>query len=395
MERHRILGGKVYLYRRSGSKKWQCSAHLHNVNHRTTTKQDSLALAKEVAEDWYFELIGKSKRGELKNEKTFKQAAERFLIEYEAITLGERSPAWVRGHKDRLRLHLLPFFGELGLSEVTAGKVQEYRLHRIETSKTGQPPARKTLHNEIVTLRQTLKTAVRHGWLSHVPDLSAPYKTQGKLEHRPWFSPKEYKQLYEATRKRARELRQSNHRKHAEDLHDFVLFMANTGLRPDEAYNIEHRDVEIVEDEATGEVILEIEVRGKRGVGYCKSMPNAVRPYQRIVQRNKPQPVDKVFPTNHLRMFNTVLDQESLKFSRDGKRRTAYSLRHTYISLRLMEGADIYQVAKNCRTSVEMIEKHYAAHIKNVIDAAAVNVRRERPNKIKSAEDIAEELADV
>jgi len=29
-----------------------------------------------------------------------------------------------------------------------------------------------------------------------------------------------------------------------------------------------------------------------------------------------------------------------------------------------MEGANIYQIAKNCRTSVEMIEKYYAAHIK-------------------------------
>ena len=44
--------------------------------------------------------------------------------------------------------------------------------------------------------------------------------------------------------------------------------------------------------------------------------------------------------------------------------------------MRLMEGADIYQIAKNCRTSVEMIEKHYAAHIKNTLDAAAINVRR-------------------
>jgi hypothetical protein len=43
-----------------------------------------------------------------------------------------------------------------------------------------------------------------------------------------------------------------------------------------------------------------------------------------------------------------------------------------------MEGADIYAIAKNCRTSVEMIEKFYAAHIKNMIDAAAVNVRRDR-----------------
>jgi hypothetical protein len=43
-----------------------------------------------------------------------------------------------------------------------------------------------------------------------------------------------------------------------------------------------------------------------------------------------------------------------------------------------MEGADIYQIAKNCRTSVEMIEKFYAAHIKNTLDAAAINVRRSK-----------------
>jgi hypothetical protein len=64
------------------------------------------------------------------------------------------------------------------------------------------------------------------------------------------------------------------------------------------------------------------------------------------------------------------------KFDREGNRRTAYSLRHTYISMRLMEGADIYQVAKNCRTSVEMIEKFYASHIANTLDAAAINVRK-------------------
>jgi len=41
-----------------------------------------------------------------------------------------------------------------------------------------------------------------------------------------------------------------------------------------------------------------------------------------------------------------------------------------------MEGADIYQIAKNCRTSVEMIEKYYAAHIKTSLDAAAINSMR-------------------
>ena len=73
-----------------------------------------------------------------------------------------------------------------------------------------------------------------------------------------------------------------------------------------------------------------------------------------------------------------------MKVDREGQVRTAYSLRHTYICLRLMEGADIYQIAKNCRTSVEMIEKYYASHIKTLINAAAVNVRRRRPFAVTS-----------
>ncbi|SLN77877.1 site-specific integrase [Oceanibacterium hippocampi] len=174
--------------------------------------------------------------------------------------------------------------------------------------------------------------------------------------------------------------------------------MANTGLRPDEIKHLEFRDVEIVTDDYSGEEILEIEVRGKRGVGYCKSMPGAVRPFERL--RDRPRPVadapdddldevkaeppkhtDKLFPNEFKKMFNRILEDNNLKFDRNGKARTAYSLRHSYICFRLLEGADIYQVAKNCRTSVEMIEKHYAAHLKDMIDTSLVNVRRERPKR--------------
>jgi integrase len=94
-----------------------------------------------------------------------------------------------------------------------------------------------------------------------------------------------------------------------------------------------------------------------------------------------PEPTDLIFPKWQRELFKTILEEQNLRFDRDGRPRTAYSLRHTYICLRLMEGADIYQIAKNCRTSVEMIEKYYAAHIKISLDAAAINVMRSKKNK--------------
>lgn len=375
-EKHTILGGKVHVYKRPGSPVWQCSTYLAGKNRRVSTKEESLSKAKEVAEDWYLELRGKNNRGEVKNEKTFKDAAKRFTVEYEVMTDGERNAKYVEDHQSRLRNHLIPYFGNMGLSEITAGVVQDYRLRRMKGEDGFKPPARSTLLHEVVTLRQVLKTAQRHGWIDSLPDISMPYRASSKVVHRAWFSPDEYKKLYTASRENSKAAQGKSWQWAAEQLHDKILFMANTGIRPDEANWLEFRDVQVIDDEATNETILLIEVRGKRGVGYCKSMPGAVLPFQRMQERNNPDPTDKLFPVDHKKQFNGILERTNLKFDRQGNRRTLYSLRHSYISFRLLEGADIYQIAKNCRTSVEMIEKHYAAHLANQIDAAAVNVRK-------------------
>ncbi len=378
MPTHDLMGGKLHVYRRGESPFWQCSAYLAGRNWRMSTKTESLEHAKDIAEDWYLGLRGKARAGELKSGPTFAKAADKFFAEYEMLTAGQRNPRYVQTQKDRVRIHLLPFFGGKVIAEVTAGLVQEYRVERFKGGRNGKPPARSTLHQEIVALRQVLKCACRHGWLEALPDLSAPYKTSPKIVHRGWFSPEEYRKLYDATRRRAQNPKKERYRWKCAQLHDYVLFMANTGLRPDEAKRLEYRDVNIVKDEPTGEVILEIEVRGKRGIGFCKSMAGAVLPFKRLKQRNHPQPTDKLFGGNLRSLLNTILQEEGLKVDRDGNQRTAYSLRHTYVCFRLMEGADIYQVAKNCRTSVEMIEKYYAAHLKNTLDAAAINVRKRR-----------------
>jgi len=223
------------------------------------------------------------------------------------------------------------------VSAITPGLVQEYRMHRAQNGYRGKPPARNTIEIEMTALRQTLKTAVRHRWLEYVPDFSPPFKASHKVSHRAWFSPQEYRRLYEATRERAAHPKKEMWRWASEQLHDLVLFIANTGLRPDEVKRLEHRDVQIVRDQDTNETILEIEVRGKTGIGFCKSMPNAVTPYLRVKRRNQPKPTDRVFPKRHRQLFKDILTELGLRRDRDGRLRTLYSLRHSYICFRLME----------------------------------------------------------
>jgi integrase len=417
-ENYLLMDGALHVYRRENSRYWQCSTYLSSRNHRQTTKEASLAAAKDFARDWYMERCvedrqrrrggvalldspvppltagpGAATDGRRRQTLTgpsFEDAAKAFTSEFEIITLGERNADYVSSKSDHIRIHLLPFFGNTALEDITAGKVQEYRAHR-QTSrvnpKTGKPkrPARATLHSEMVTLRQILKTANRKGWIAALPDMTAPYKTSGKISHRAWFSPDEYKLLYKATGERAKNPKKERWRTACEDMHDFVLFMVNSGLRPDEALHIQKRDIEIEQDGPNNERILHIAVRGKRGVGYCKTMPGAVLPFQRIVKRHNLKPESLLFPTIQRELFNAILAELNMKKDREGNPRTTYSLRHTYICFRLMEGADIYQIAKNCRTSVEMIEKYYAAHIKNMLDASAINVRKPKPSKKTSS----------
>ena len=217
---HIILGGKVHLYRRGTRGRYHCSATVEGKQYRSATNKDDLRLAEEVAEQWYLKLRGMVVSGDLekvtakRREKTFRAAAEKFLEEFPVLTEGQRNAIYVKGQERRARKHLIPFFGKKGLSEITGGLVNEYRMHRIAQTKErwGKPPARTTMHQEIVCLRQILKTALRHQWLTALPDLSEPYRKNGKISHRAWFSRDEYRKLYEATGQRARKPKNNKYR---------------------------------------------------------------------------------------------------------------------------------------------------------------------------------------
>jgi integrase len=414
MTTHEMFDGRLQVYKRGEGRYWQCAARVGGKRFRSSTQEEHLDQAKDVAEEWYLDLRGKLRAGAIAaslpsaaKERTFREAAVAYVKEVSVLAISSRSPKYVEYMILRMNRHILPFFGDKPLSSVNRGLVQSYRVKRteetIEKSRIaasdstpeipGKPPARSTMLQEIVHIRQVLKFAEGNGWIAFIPSLSTPYFSQTKRGRRAWFSPEEYTKLYNATRRRITEGKRRGWKTHYEDMHDYVLFMANTGVRPDEAARLEIRDVQIEDDYATNKTILVIDVRGKVGVGYAKSTPNAVHPFTRLKARRfsilqdqfpneskesieKKLLTTKLFPPFDRHLFNTILLEEGLRFDRDGQRRTAYSLRHTYISTRLLEGASIHMIANNCRTSVQMIEQFYAAHIKDRLDASAINVMR-------------------
>ncbi len=61
-ETHTFMDGRVHVYRRPNSRYWQCSTYLNGRNHRVSTKEEMLPLAKEIAREWYMAVYVDAKR---------------------------------------------------------------------------------------------------------------------------------------------------------------------------------------------------------------------------------------------------------------------------------------------------------------------------------------------
>jgi hypothetical protein len=76
--------------------------------------------------------------------------------------------------------------------------------------------------------------------------------------------------------------------------------------------------------------------------------------------------------------FSTLPIDTDLRYSHLGQRRTLYSLRHSAITFRLPYGKniDLLTLARNARTSAEMIDKFYASELTAEMNVDMLHSRR-------------------
>lgn len=338
-------------------------------------------------------------------------------------TVGAWTPTREKWHAGYYERYFKPYFGDKRLTELTHEFADDYWVWRINfwqsttgkalaksnprrrnakgraTSNAKARPARKTLLMEQSALNEIFADALRSSRTQKVFRLKVP---RGPREdtRRPAFEENEWKVLVQhledwsaAKGAYADDRLNKYHRRQRQQLLCYVWFLATSGLRVGEAKKLRWENINTFTDHK-GDRFLCIDVPAATKTGAREVFPmNGAAPYLRkwkrqchpksqdLVwsgQRRKNEP-DQQPLTDANKTFQAFLKRvpykgrpNGLLDDADGKRRTLYSLRHTYATMALLSGLlTELELARNMGTSVSQIEKHYS-HVKNHHRAAAL-----------------------
>jgi integrase len=399
------------IYRRTDvqHRNWYCRIKLPNQDRykRISLKTASFEDAKRMAVRHEVAIETKIESKVPVFDKSFAEVAleysaqQKRLAEIGQITLNRWKT--IDGH---VRLHLIPYMGKDQVTLIGEEKWTEYPfwrkknnapkqpkkhpLHKtpkaVKPNKDGAGPAEHvaakdgTIRLEMMTLRAIMNYAARKKYIppTQVPDGDMP-RDDARREA---FTPEEYRKLYEAARKWVGQGETQHNVWYRKMAQNFMLIMANTGMRNSEARNLKWRDIHI-RTAKDGRTFVALNLRGKKKYGEMIAASNVAVYLDRIralfmdarKRRLKikdeaelaPKPDDAVFSTHDGKQAKSLYDtlvrklltETGLLYSSSGSRRSIYSFRHTYATFRLMSGTDVYFLARNMRTSVKMIEDHY------------------------------------
>jgi integrase len=377
LQKINLMQGRFHIFQRKNTPFWWVGFYHKGKHIRETTKETNRKVAESFAEKWYFKKQSQIEGGQLvTSTKTFGSAAKKAMLNYkEAVNRGERSAATLEGISLCLKARVLPYFEKKPIESITNQSWFEFKDYIYKTHPNAK---RGTLHQYKNALRVVLNDAYREGTIKSLPVFKDSYDSARIETPRPWFSHTEYKILLAGIRRHIKHLKSAKPRwvEGAEELYDYVIFGTNTGMRVSEMSNARFCDVEIHHEHTVEagerklkEFLILRNIKGKRGTGTCKSFYGAVTAYKRILARRKIKEPKKstgnLFLKHHRDMFNVVLGQNNLKYSntQPPAKRDFVSLRATYICYRLLNGADVYEVATNCRTSPEIIRESYAKYL--------------------------------
>lgn len=402
--------GTVVLYQRQNrdgsiNDIWQMRIRLpltaSKGNFRGSTGESNQGRATQVALNKFDELYNKVKSGGTLVGKSFKDLFNEWKVHYPKIS-NESLPKYIEWSISRVGNYPYKFFveekGNPKVDTITPQQFEEYYIYRKEnSSKNGEPhtPSNDTIRKELALVGQMFAYAFEKGYV--IKEVKVKRPSPEKDARRPSFSKEEWRKLTAGMRKRVKE-GWGAHKRDRFILNQYVLILANCGVRLGELRNLKWNDVrreKYDDDDGNQTIRLILLVKGKTGIREVVCNKGTEVFFERLYDYRKeelnahPSPDTFVFchldgkPIKTLRKsFDSLLDDLKLKTNSMGKNRTLYSLRHMYATFRLSEEVSPYLLAKQMGTSVEMLEKHYGQVVNRLVATQITKTRSRQTTKV-------------
>lgn len=365
--------GGIYLFLRGDYKKptWMCRVKAPGQTgyiYRSTRSTDEHQ-AYRFADDLYHQQLVKAYSGGADKGTKVSVGIDAYIARFEP----ESEKLSIR-YRILLLRRVLPHIGKLTFEGLTTASISKLTddLHKATKKGIMSPNTTKRVHND---LRHFFRWCVEEGYLKDIPKFP---RINGEKSRRPHFNETEWRKI-------TRQLREFVKVTNAKTLRErtmlvnYVLILANTGIRVGEARILKWRDVrEVAGLNDSRDIILT--VNGKTGIREVVARTSDVKIYFRRIlemrieerQGKAPDPDDLIFCHkdgseigSFKKSFQTLLEKCGVQKDSFGRSRTIYSLRHTYATFRLHEGVNHFALARNMGTSVQMLEEYYG-HTSNI-----------------------------
>jgi len=395
---------KLKIYLTNASRYWQVRCFFHGrvrtKSLRTSSKREAIAYAKNYYEQLVGEFYANRNYWEPQSspQHQFETLVERVIaIERDRVARGGLTKMTFTHNTNRLRNYWMPLLGSQRIQDI---KHSDIASAVGELSRRGISPI--SLSQYMQSLRLVFKLAQAESLISHLPVFPQIKKTSTP---RGGFTVAEYRLLVREARRAANmvDTKPRTHRDRAggiytrtqsvpKELAWLIGFMVNGFMRPSDIIHIKHKHVEIIRSE---HIYLRLTLpETKRHKTPIVTLQPAVRVYERLKKYMQTKELAK--PDDYLflpavrdrakagpilaKHFIHILDALGLRKGQVGQSRTLYSLRHTAIMFRLLygKGIDLLTLARNARTSVQMIEKFYASQLTAEMNIELLQSRRTR-----------------
>ena len=362
----------MQLYKRPRSPYFYGCLRINNQYYKKSLGTEDKDEAEQLLFQWKTDLLSDPNSSVSEYKSSFKAYSEKLIKRQKLLSVPPSGiEQWTKTKQLLQRPKgLWDFFGDQDIRSITRSKIEDFIIQLPLDSK---PLATNTIYKHINLLSQILDIAE--------VKVDIPKVRGKKSQPRGYFDIDSYRKIRDKSKQLIGfeyTMRNGAHCQIEPDLHDWIIFMVGSMLRPtvSEVYSLTHKDIEV--KNLNGSSYLEFLLLRKNQKQRVQTLPTSFFAYRDLCMRREEEGEmnknDYVFLPRYKnrrmamsmmsRMFGVLLKQLEMEIDKDGNKLTSYSLRHTAITFNLsVKDVDSLDIARRADTSMKMIDQYYYPRI--------------------------------